>query len=87
MRGPRPRTARPAALAARCAVPVELTVELTSRPSPTVEAIGYFVVADDPPDIVVADVRMPPTHSDEGLRAALVIRSRWPHSPRVSGRS
>jgi DNA-binding NarL/FixJ family response regulator len=31
-----------------------------------------------PPDVVVADVRMPPTHSDEGLRAALVIRSRWP---------
>jgi DNA-binding NarL/FixJ family response regulator len=35
-------------------------------------------VAADPPDVVVADVRMPPTHSDEGLRAALVIRSRWP---------
>ncbi|HEY0640353.1 MAG TPA: response regulator transcription factor [Pseudonocardiaceae bacterium] len=30
------------------------------------------------PDVVVADVRMPPTHSDEGLRAALVIRRRWP---------
>jgi DNA-binding NarL/FixJ family response regulator len=35
-------------------------------------------VADEQPDVVVADVRMPPTHSDEGLRAALVIRSRWP---------
>ncbi|WP_308259355.1 response regulator transcription factor [Pseudonocardia sp. H11422] len=35
-------------------------------------------VAADPPDIVVADVRMPPTHSDEGLRAALVIRAQWP---------
>jgi DNA-binding NarL/FixJ family response regulator len=30
------------------------------------------------PDIVVTDVRMPPTHTDEGLRAALVIRSSWP---------
>ncbi|KJV03934.1 response regulator [Rhodococcus sp. PML026] len=30
------------------------------------------------PDIVVTDVRMPPGHSDEGLRAALTIRSRWP---------
>ncbi|MGV8875413.1 MAG: response regulator [Rhodococcus sp. (in: high G+C Gram-positive bacteria)] len=30
------------------------------------------------PDIVVTDVRMPPDHSDEGLRAALTIRSRWP---------
>ncbi|MEJ3658968.1 response regulator transcription factor [Actinomycetes bacterium KLBMP 9759] len=35
-------------------------------------------VGADQPDIVVADVRMPPTHSDEGLRAALVIRARWP---------
>jgi DNA-binding NarL/FixJ family response regulator len=35
-------------------------------------------VAAQQPDVVVADVRMPPTHSDEGLRAALVIRSRWP---------
>jgi DNA-binding NarL/FixJ family response regulator len=30
------------------------------------------------PDIAVIDVRMPPTHTDEGLRAALEIRSRWP---------
>ena len=28
--------------------------------------------------LVVADVRMPPTHTDEGLRAALTIRRRWP---------
>jgi DNA-binding NarL/FixJ family response regulator len=35
-------------------------------------------VGADQPDVVVADVRMPPTHTDEGLRAALVIRSRWP---------
>ena len=35
-------------------------------------------VADKMPDVVVADVRMPPTHTDEGLRAALVIRQRWP---------
>ncbi|MER6999696.1 response regulator transcription factor [Streptomyces sp. NPDC000410] len=30
------------------------------------------------PDVVVADVRMPPTHTDEGLRAVLEIRGRWP---------
>jgi DNA-binding NarL/FixJ family response regulator len=30
------------------------------------------------PDLVVVDVRMPPTHRDEGLRAALVLRRRWP---------
>lgn len=31
-----------------------------------------------PPDVVVVDVRMPPTHTDEGLRAALEIRRRRP---------
>ncbi|GAA4586678.1 response regulator transcription factor [Planotetraspora phitsanulokensis] len=30
------------------------------------------------PDLVVVDVRMPPTHTDEGLRAALEIRQRRP---------
>jgi DNA-binding NarL/FixJ family response regulator len=30
------------------------------------------------PDLVVVDVRMPPDHRDEGLRAALVLRRRWP---------
>lgn len=35
-------------------------------------------VEQDRPDIVVTDVRMPPGHSDEGLRAALTIRRRWP---------
>jgi DNA-binding NarL/FixJ family response regulator len=30
------------------------------------------------PDAVVVDVRLPPTFSDEGLRAALVVRQRWP---------
>ena len=37
-------------------------------------------VAEHTPDVVVADVRMPPTHTDEGLRAALVIRQRWPET-------
>ena len=35
-------------------------------------------VAKHEPDVVVVDVRMPPTFSDEGLRAALVVRQRWP---------
>ncbi|TDD19199.1 response regulator [Nonomuraea diastatica] len=30
------------------------------------------------PDVAVVDVRMPPTHKDEGLRAALEIRGRLP---------
>lgn len=29
-------------------------------------------------DGVIIDVRMPPTFTDEGLRAALVVRQRWP---------
>lgn len=31
-----------------------------------------------PPDVVVVDIRMPPTHTDEGLRAAIRIRERRP---------
>ncbi|HEX3921740.1 MAG TPA: response regulator transcription factor [Streptosporangiaceae bacterium] len=30
------------------------------------------------PDLAVIDVRMPPGHRDEGLRAAIEIRRRWP---------
>ena len=30
------------------------------------------------PDVVVADVRMPPTHTDEGVRAAVLLRARYP---------
>jgi DNA-binding NarL/FixJ family response regulator len=35
-------------------------------------------VAEHQPDVCVVDVRMPPTFTDEGVRAALVIRSSWP---------
>jgi DNA-binding NarL/FixJ family response regulator len=30
------------------------------------------------PDLALVDVRMPPTHTDDGLRAALDIRRTWP---------
>ncbi len=30
------------------------------------------------PDVALVDIRMPPTHTDEGLRAAETIRSRYP---------
>jgi DNA-binding NarL/FixJ family response regulator len=30
------------------------------------------------PDVAIVDIRLPPTHSDEGLRAALEIRSKHP---------
>jgi DNA-binding NarL/FixJ family response regulator len=55
------------------------------------EEAGFAVVgqAGDPddlllkvrsyePDVVVVDIRMPPTHTDEGLRAAQEIRERHP---------
>ncbi|MDA0636225.1 response regulator transcription factor [Nonomuraea sp. MCN248] len=35
-------------------------------------------VAAHRPDVAVVDVRMPPTHTDDGLRAALRIRESWP---------
>ena len=35
-------------------------------------------VEEHKPDLAVIDVRMPPGHRDEGLRAAIEIRRRWP---------
>jgi len=35
-------------------------------------------VAEHRPDLAVIDVRMPPTHTDEGLRAALALRRDHP---------
>ena len=35
-------------------------------------------VVDHRPDLVLVDVRMPPTHTDEGIRAAIEIRRRYP---------
>ena len=35
-------------------------------------------VGEQRPDLVVVDVRMPPTHTDEGIQAALVIRRQYP---------
>jgi DNA-binding NarL/FixJ family response regulator len=31
-----------------------------------------------PPDVVIVDIRLPPTHTDEGMRAALRIREQHP---------
>ena len=35
-------------------------------------------VALDRPDVALVDIRMPPTHTDEGLRAAQQIRALYP---------
>ena len=43
------------------------------------DAEGFLrAVAASQPDACVGDVRMPPTFTDEGLRAALLVRDRWP---------
>ncbi|MGH3448915.1 MAG: LuxR C-terminal-related transcriptional regulator [Nocardioidaceae bacterium] len=33
---------------------------------------------EERPDLAVVDVRMPPSHTDEGLRAAVELRGSWP---------
>jgi DNA-binding NarL/FixJ family response regulator len=38
------------------------------------------VVAEHAPDLAIADVRMPPDFSDEGMRAASEIRARFPET-------
>jgi DNA-binding NarL/FixJ family response regulator len=35
-------------------------------------------VAEKQPNVAIVDIRMPPTHTDEGLRAARQLRSRYP---------
>ena len=37
-------------------------------------------VRDTRPDVALVDIRMPPTHTDEGLRAAREIRARYPET-------
>lgn len=36
------------------------------------------VLAEQRPDVVILDVRMPPTHTDEGIRLAAHVRQNWP---------
>jgi DNA-binding NarL/FixJ family response regulator len=38
------------------------------------------LVHGERPDVAIVDVRMPPTHTDEGLRAAAEIRERYPET-------
>jgi DNA-binding NarL/FixJ family response regulator len=37
-------------------------------------------IRDNRPDAALVDIRMPPTHTDEGLRAAREIRSQYPET-------
>jgi len=38
-------------------------------------------VTSDPPDVAIVDVRLPPTFTDEGLRAAIAARGAQPDLP------
>jgi DNA-binding NarL/FixJ family response regulator len=51
-------------------------IEVTARCGTADELL--IRVAEDPPDAVVVDIRLPPTHTDEGMRAALMIRQQYP---------
>jgi DNA-binding NarL/FixJ family response regulator len=56
---------------------------LTDRGLAVIQAVGDAhglerAVAADPPDVVVVDIRMPPTFTDEGLRAAIALRRTHP---------
>ena len=56
---------------------------LTRRGHEVAAAVGdpealLKAVADHRPDVAVIDVRMPPTHTDEGLRAAARLRRQAP---------
>jgi DNA-binding NarL/FixJ family response regulator len=56
---------------------------LTGRGHEVVAAVPTAVelekaVDADLPDLVVVDIRMPPTHTTEGLRAAIALRTRHP---------
>ena len=60
-----------------------LTRMLTDGGFEVVEAVpdaGQLLraVAEHQPELAVIDVRMPPTHTDEGIKAALVIRRQFP---------
>ena len=52
----------------------ERGVDVTGQASTAEELLR--LVAADPPDVAVVDIRMPPTYTNEGLVAAQEIRER-----------
>lgn len=54
----------------------EAGFEITAQATDAEELLSR--VHADPPDVVIVDIRMPPTHTDEGIRAAWEIRADHP---------
>ncbi|WP_269927968.1 response regulator [Kocuria massiliensis] len=36
---------------------------------------------EERPDLIISDIRMPPSHTDEGLTASIELRHTWPEAP------
>lgn len=51
-------------------------VEVTAQARTGQELLAR--IDNHPPDVVILDIRMPPTFTDEGLQAAEIVRSRHP---------
>ncbi len=58
----------------------EVVAEAADAPS-LIAAIEELAAAGRLPDVVLTDVRMPPGMTDDGLRAAVEIRRRYPSLP------
>lgn len=58
------------------------TIAATAQTAPELlAAFEHLAGANEPPDLVLTDVRMPPRDGDDGLRAALDIRATHPTQP------
>jgi DNA-binding NarL/FixJ family response regulator len=62
-----------------------LQLLLTEAGHDVVAAVGdgpsfESAVLAERPDCAIVDVRMPPSHTDEGLRAAVRVRTEWPEA-------
>jgi DNA-binding NarL/FixJ family response regulator len=58
------------------ALPREQDVEVVAQAE---DGPGLLrIISGHKPDVAIVDVRLPPTFTDEGLRAAIEARQRWP---------